>query len=79
MFEVPLPVLIPEERIKSPPFLLIAPLVALPDLTVKLVPAVLAVVCRSIQTVRAAFPPKERSFVGALVPIPTLPPKNCAE
>ena len=66
------PVAIPELRYKIPPPLLVEPEVAPPAWIVKLLPAVLAVVCLSKAIVLLAPQPKDQSVVGAAVPIPTL-------
>jgi len=73
MLELPLPVDVPELRLNSPPFLSVAPEVAPPADTLRLLPAVFAVPFLSPPMVRAEAPPKPKSTVGADVPIPIFP------
>src|SRR6202521_5489274 len=73
MLDVPLPVEVPDDKVRPPPFLFVAPLVAPLACTVKPFPAVFAVGLRSIQKVCAAEPLSDRSLVGDVVPMPTLP------
>src|ERR1019366_230904 len=76
MFDDPAPVAMPDDRIKSPPFLSVAPLVAPLDSTVSELPAVFAVGFRSIQKVCDAEPLSDRMLVGVVVPMPTEPTKE---
>lgn len=65
--ELPVQVGIPEPRFKSPPFLLVAPLVAPPAVIVKAFPAVFAVVWRAIDAVLAAFPSNSKEPQSEMV------------
>ena len=74
--EVPVPVEIPDFKLKSPPAKFAVPAIAPPELSVSPCPAVAAVVFLSIQIVLAVVPPRETKFVGTEVPIPKLVPSS---
>jgi hypothetical protein len=70
---VAVPVLMPDESTRLPPFLFVAPDVAPLACIVRLLPTVFDVGLRSIQIVCAAEPESDNRFVGDVVPMPTLP------
>ena len=71
--EEPVPVAIPDLNVKSPPAKFAVPAIAPPELIVNPCPPVAAVVFLSMAIIRAVWPPRDRRFEGAVVPIPTLP------
>src|SRR3954464_15889940 len=56
MVELPVPVAIPDDKTRPPPFLSVAPVVAPPAVIVRGLPAVLVVVLRLSVMARAAVP-----------------------
>ena len=73
MAELPVPVEVPDFKVKSPPAKLAVPAIAPPLEMVKPCPAVAAVVFLSIPKILAAVPPNARIEPGSVVPMPTLP------
>src|SRR3989344_735317 len=73
MAELPVPVEVPDFKVKSPPAKSAVPAIAPPLEMVKPCPAVAAVVFLSIPNILAAVPPNARIEPGFVVPMPTLP------
>ncbi len=63
----------PARKARVPPVLSVDPTVAPPACIPRSFPAVLEVVCLSIQIIREVLPPKDKALVGVVTPIPTLP------